>query len=104
MEMKKWIQTNLEQGFIRRSHSPYAAPCFFISKKDGDLRLCMDYRKLNSITIKTRYPLPLISEIIKTVSKGKLFTAIDLRGAYNRLRVYPGHEERLAFVTNFGQY
>jgi hypothetical protein len=104
MEMKKWIQTNLEQGFIRRSHSPYAAPCFFISKKDGDLRLCMDYRKLNSITIKTRYPLPLISEIIKTVSKGKLFTALDLRGAYNRLRVYPGHEERLAFVTNFGQY
>lgn len=102
--MKEWLDTHLAQGFIRPSHSPYAAPCFFINKKDGDLRLCIDYRKLNGITIRTRYPLPRINEIINKVATGKLFTALDLRGAYNRIRVCAGDESKLAFITNFGLF
>lgn len=102
--MKKWLDENLANGFIKSSHSPYAAPCFFIKKKSGELRLCMDYRKLNNITVKTRYPLPLISEIIRAVSAGNIFTALDLRGAYNLLRVREGDEHKLSFITNYGQY
>ena len=104
LAMKQWIDENLAQGFIRPCHSPYAAPCFFIKKKDGELRLCMDYRKLNSITIKTNYPLPRIPEIIIKVGNGKWYSALDLRGAYNRIRVAEGDEHKLSFITNYGQF
>jgi hypothetical protein len=102
--MKQWIDDNVAQGFIRPCHSPYAAPCFFIKKKDGELRLCMDYRKLNLITIKTNYPLPRIPEIIIKIGDGNWYSTVDLRGAYNRIRVAAGDEHKLSFITNYGQY
>jgi hypothetical protein len=102
--MKEWIKGNLDKGFIRPSKSPYGAPCFFIKKKDGSLRLCVDYRRLNSITIKDRNPLPLISDLIRNLAKGKIFSVLDLRGAYNLIRIKEGHESKTAFVTPEGQY
>ena len=72
--LKAYIETNLENGFIQRSSSPAAAPILFLKKKDGSLRLCVDYRALNSITVKNRYPLPLISEILDRVRGATIFT------------------------------
>jgi hypothetical protein len=102
--MKQWIKENLEKGFIRPSKSPFGAPCFFVKKKNGELRLCVDYRRLNAITVKNRNPLPLIVDLIRSLSKGKIFSVLDLRGAYNLIRIEKGHEFRTAFVTVEGQF
>jgi hypothetical protein len=101
--LQEWIQENLDKNFIRSSSSSFAAPCFFVKQKDK-LRLCMDYRALNSQTVKNRYPIPLITDLIRTLSQGKIFTTLDLRGAYNLLRIKKGDEYKTAFVTKFGQY
>ncbi|KAH9249773.1 hypothetical protein BASA81_012449 [Batrachochytrium salamandrivorans] len=97
--MQEWIAENLAKGFIQNSSSPYGAPCFFVKQKDK-LRLCMDYRGLNKQTIKDRNPIPLISEMLRTLSTGKIFTTLDLRGAYNLLRIKEGDEPKTAFITN----
>jgi transposase InsO family protein len=106
--LKEWLNENLTRGFIRESNSPFGAPCFFVRKPDwtGDskLRLCMDYRALNKVTVKDRHPIPLISEMIRSLSVGKVFTTLDLRGAYNLLRMKEGEESKTAFVTKYGQY
>ncbi|KAH9259905.1 hypothetical protein BASA81_001663 [Batrachochytrium salamandrivorans] len=101
--MQEWIAENLAKGFIRNSSSPYGAPCFFVKQKDK-LRLCMDYRGLNKQTIKDRNPIPLISEMLRTLSTGKIFTTLDLRGAYNLLRIKEGDESKTAFITKYGQF
>ena len=102
--MKSWIDENRAKGFIRPSKSPYGAPCFFVKKKDGSLRLCVDYRRLNAITIKDRNPLPLISELIRNLGSSRVFTVLDLRGAYNLIRIKQGDEFKTAFVTPYGQF
>ena len=104
LAMQKWLEQNLNNQFIRKSSSPFGAPCFFIKKKSGDLRLCMDYRALNKITRKDRNPLPLISDLLRTLGKGKVFTALDLRGAYNLLRIREGDEAKTVFLTKYGQF
>ncbi|KAH9263230.1 hypothetical protein BASA83_013418 [Batrachochytrium salamandrivorans] len=76
---------------------------FFVKQKDK-LRLCMDYRGLNKQTIKDRNPIPLISEMLRTLSTGKIFTTLDLRGAYNLLRIKEGNESKTAFITKYGQF
>ncbi|KAH9270586.1 hypothetical protein BASA83_007174 [Batrachochytrium salamandrivorans] len=101
--MQDWIAENLAKGFIRNSSSPHGAPCFFVKQKDK-LRLCMDYRGLNKNTIKDRNPIPLISEMLRTLSIGKVFTTLDLRGAYNLLRIKEGDEPKTAFITKYGQF
>ncbi|KAH9263206.1 hypothetical protein BASA83_013446 [Batrachochytrium salamandrivorans] len=101
--MQEWIKDNLRQGFIRSSSSPHGAPCFFVKQKDK-LRLCMDYRGLNKNTIKDRNPIPLISEMLRTLSTGKVFTTLDLRGAYNLLCIKEGDEPKTSFITKYGQF
>jgi hypothetical protein len=103
-EMENYINENLNKGFIRHSKSPAGAPCFFVKKSDGSLRMCVDYRGLNKATIKNRYALPLISQIIPTLSKAKIFTALDLKGAYNLVRIKTGDEWKTAFRTRFGHF
>ncbi len=106
--LKEWLQENINKGFIRESTSPFGAPCFFVRKPDWQndkkLRLCMDYRGLNKITVKDRHPIPLISDTLRNVSKGKIFTTFDLRGAYNLLRMMEGEEYKTAFITKYGLF
>ena len=91
-ELRNYIKTMLAKGFIRESESPAGFPVLFVPKKNGKLRPCIDYRKLNDITIKNRYPLPNIGELRDRLSHAQIFTALDLRGAYNLVRMKKGEE------------
>ena len=102
--LSEWIEENLSKGFIRASSSPAGAPILFVKKKDGSLRLCVDYRALNNITIKNRYPLPLIPEALDRLRKATVYTKLDLRGAYNLVRVKSGDEWKTAFRTRYGHF
>ncbi|KAF8664857.1 hypothetical protein AX16_000670, partial [Volvariella volvacea WC 439] len=90
--LDEFIDTNLKSGRIRPSKSPMASPFFFIKKKDGGLRLVQDYQKLNKITIKNKYPLPLIQELIDKVKHSKFFTKFDVRWGYNNICIKEGDE------------
>ncbi|KAI0995691.1 Transposon Tf2-9 polyprotein, partial [Podosphaera aphanis] len=102
--LKIYIQDNLEKGYIRASSSPAGAPVLFVKKSDGTLRLCVDYRRLNEITVKNRYPLPLIRETLDRLSKAKWFTKLDLRQGYNQIRIAEGEEWKTAFRTRYGHF
>jgi hypothetical protein len=102
--LRSYLDENLAKGYIRPSKSPAAAPIFFVKKKSGELRPVVDYRGLNKITVKNRYPLPLINEMLTRFTKAKYFTKIDLRGAYNLVRIKPGDEWKTAFRTRFGLF
>ncbi len=102
--LTEFLNEQLKKGYIRPSKSPYASPFFFIKKKDGKLQPVQDYRKLNAITIKNRYPLPLIPEIIDKVRDARLFTKLDVRWGYNNVRIKEGDEEKAVFKTNQGLY
>jgi len=102
--LREYLEENLGKGFITTSTSPAGAPIIFAKKKDGSLRLCVDYRGLNKMTIKNRYPLPLISEMLDRVSKATYFTKIDLRGAYNLVRIKSGEEWKTAFRCRYGHF
>jgi hypothetical protein len=102
--LKEYIDENLEKGFIRPSTSSAASPILFVPKKDGKLRLCVDYRQLNSITIKDRYALPLINELHDRLRGAKIFTTLDMRGAYNLIRIKEGEEWKTAFRTRYGLF
>ena len=102
--LKEYIEENLKKGFIRPSESPAGYPVLFQLKKDGTLRLCVDYKKLNEVTIRNSYPIPLISEIIEKVKDAKYFTKLDLRSAYNLVRIHPGDEYKTAFRTKYGHF
>ncbi len=96
-QLDKFLDENLESGRIRPSKSPFASPFFFIKKKDGTLRPVQDYRKLNEMTIKNQYPLPLISELIDKLHGAKYFTKLDVCWGYNNVRIREGDEEKAAF-------
>ena len=99
-----FLKEHLDKGYIVPSKSPMASPFFFVKKKDGKLRPVMDYRKLNDITIKNVYPLPLASDIINRLRGAKIFTKFDVRWGYNNIRIKEGDEYKAAFVTNRGLY
>jgi hypothetical protein len=102
--LKTFLEQNLAKGFIRQSSSPAGAPILFVKKGDGSLRLVVDYRGLNEITIKNRYPLPLVRETLMRLSKAKWFTKLDVRGAYNLIRMAEGEEWKTAFRTRCGLF
>ena len=103
-ELAKFVKEHLAKGYIRPSKSPYATPFFFIKKKDGKLRPVQDYRCLNEWTIRNRYPLPLIPQLINRVRMKKLFTKFDVHWGYNNVRIKEGDEWKAAFITNEGLY
>ncbi len=102
--LKEYIDENLKKGFIRSSESPAGYPVLFQKKKDGSLRLCVDYKKLNEVTIRNSYPIPLITDIIERVKGSNYFTKLDLRSAYNLVRIREGDEYKTAFRTKYGHY
>lgn len=103
-ETKRYLLDNLHKGFIEPSQAPFAAPILFVKKADGSLRLCVDYRKLNELTRKDRYPLPLIDELLAQISKAKIYTKLDVRQAFHRIRMDPDAEELTTFRTRYGSY
>ena len=95
----------LDSGKIRPSKSPAGAPILFVPKPHGrGLRLCVDYRGLNRVTIMNRYPLPLMNELRDRVAGSRIFTKIDLKAGYNLIRIKPGDEWKTAFRTRYGHY
>lgn len=103
-ELRRYLEENLGKGWIRRSKSPVSAPIVFAKKKDGSIRVCVDYRNLNRVTIRNRYPLPLIPELIDRLLGAKVFTKLDIRQAYHRVRMAVGHEFKTAFKTRYGLF
>jgi len=103
-ELDAFLEENLRTGRIRPSKSPIAAPVFFIKKKNGSLWLVQDYRTLNTITIKNRYPLPLISELISQLCGAKYFTKLDIRWGFNNICIKPRDKWKAAFCTNCGLF
>ena len=103
-EVRKWVEENMSKDFIRNRSSSCASPILFVKKKDGSLRLFVDYRALNDITIKARYPLPRIDETLNQIRAAKYFTRLDLRSGYNLIRINEGDEWKTAFRTRYALY
>jgi hypothetical protein len=102
--LKKALEELVNQGFIRPSKSPYGAPALFVSKKDGGLRLCADYRALNKQTVKNRYPLPHMDDLFDCLEGAKKFSKVDLRSGYYQIRMAEGDEYKTAMRTRFGSF
>lgn len=103
-ELKVQLDELLEKGYIRPSSSPWGAPVLFVKKKDGSLRLCIDYRELNSVTIKNKYPLPRIDDLFDQLKGAGIFSKIDLRSGYHQLRIEENDIARTVFRTRYGHY
>ena len=103
-ELDKFLKEHISKGYLVPSKSPMVSPVFFIKKKDGKLRLVQDYRWLNKITIKNRYPLPLAANIINRLMGAKYFTKFDVQWGYHNICIREGDEWKGAIVTNRGLY
>jgi hypothetical protein len=103
-ELKKQLDDLLRHGFIRPSQSPFGSPILFVKKKEGDLRMCVDYRALNKLTVKNTYPLPRIDELMDHLRGAKFFSKIDLRSGYHQIRIAPEDIHKTAFRTRYGLY
>ena len=102
--LNEYIEENLAKGFICHSSSPAGAPVLFVKKADGSLRFCVDYRGLNEMTIKNRYPLPLIQETLARLQNAKWYTKLDYRDGYYHLCITEGEEWKTAFRTRYGHF
>ncbi|GJW45268.1 putative reverse transcriptase domain-containing protein [Tanacetum coccineum] len=103
-ELSNQLQELTDRGFIRPSTSPWGAPVLFVKKKDGSFRMCIDYRELNKLTIKNRYPLPRIDDLFDQLQGSSVYSKIDLRSGYHQLRVREEDIPKTAFRTRYGHY
>ena len=103
-ELSSQLQELLGKGFIRPSSSPWGAPILFVKKKDGSHRMCIDYRELNKLTVKNRYPLPRIDDLFDQLQGASWFSKIDLRSGYHQMRVRDEDIQKTAFRTRYGHY
>ena len=103
-ELKIQLQELLDKGFIRPSVSPWGAPVLFVKKKDGTLRMCIDYQQINKVTVKKKYPLPRIEDLFNQLKGAGVFSKIDLRSGYYQLRVKDVDVPKTAFRTRYGHY
>ena len=103
-ELKTQLRDLTEKGYIQPSVSPFGAPVLFVPKKDGGVRMCVDYRALNRVTVHNRYPLPRIEDLLDRLQGAKLFTKIDLRSGYHQIRVHPSDVHKTAFRTRYGHF
>ncbi|GKE56171.1 putative reverse transcriptase domain-containing protein, partial [Tanacetum coccineum] len=103
-ELAEQLQELSDKGFIRPSSSPWGAPVLFVKKKDGSFRMCIDYRELNKLTVKNRYPLPRIDDLFDQLQGSSVYSKIDLRSGYHQLRVREEDIPKTAFRTRYGHY
>jgi len=103
-ELKIQLQDLLDKGFIRPSASPWGFPALFMKKKDINLRLCVDYRPLNAVTIKNKYPLPRIDILFDQLAGTKVFSKIDLRSGYHQIKIKPCDISKTTFSTRYRLY
>ncbi|GJV13685.1 putative reverse transcriptase domain-containing protein [Tanacetum coccineum] len=103
-ELSEQLQELSDKGFIRPSSSPWGAPVLFVKKKDGSFRMCIDYRELNKLTVKNRYPLPRIDDLFDQLQGSSIYSKIDLRSGYHQLRVREQDISKTAFRTRYGHY
>jgi hypothetical protein len=103
-ELKIQLQDLVSKGFIRPSSSPWGCPAIFVNKKDQTLRMCVDYRPLNEVTIKNKYPLPRIDILFDQLTGARVFSKIDLRSGYHQIRIRPEDIPKTAFTTRYGLF
>jgi hypothetical protein len=102
--LNTWIKEELKKGYIRPSKSSTVAPVFFVKKKDGSLRLVQDYRALNAVTKKNKFPIPRIANLVDRLSAASIFTSMDLQWGFNNVRIKEGNKEKAAFITSKGLF
>jgi hypothetical protein len=103
-KLKKQIDELLSKGYIRSSSSPWGSPILFVDKKDGSIRMCIDYRPLNDVIIKNKYPLPRIGDLFDQMKGAKIFSKIDLRSGYHQLKIRLEDIPKIAFTSRYGLY
>ena len=101
-EVKRQIEELLQKGWIEDSQSPYGASILFVGKKDGSLRMCIDYRALNQLTVKDRSPLPRIDDLLSQMNGAKVFTSLDLAQGYHQIRIADEDIQKTGFTTPLG--
>jgi hypothetical protein len=104
VELKLQLKEMMDKGYIRPSVSPWGAPVLFVKKKDGTLRLCIDYRQLNKVTIKNKYPLPRIDDLFDELGGASIFSKIDLRSGYHQVQIKGEDIHKTTFWTRYGHY
>ncbi|GJZ52260.1 putative reverse transcriptase domain-containing protein [Tanacetum coccineum] len=103
-ELAEQLKELSDKGFIRPSSSPWGAPILFVKKKDGSFRMCIDYRELNKLTVKNRYPLPRIDDLFDQLQGSNIYSKINLRSGYHQLRVREEDIPKTAFKTRYEHY
>ena len=103
-DLRRQLKELLDAGFIQPSMAPYGAPVLFQKKHDGSLRMCIDYRALNKVTVKNKYPIPLIADLFDQLGRARYFTKLDLRSGYYQVRIAEGDEPKTTYVTRYGSY
>jgi predicted aspartyl protease len=103
-ELQMQLEELLKKGYIHPSVSPWGAPVLFVKKKDGTLRMCIDFRKLNKVTIKNKYPLPIIDDLFDQLKGARIFSKIDLRSGYHQVRIREEDINKTTFRTRYGHY
>ena len=104
VELENQLKDLLSKGYIRPSKSPWGAPVLFVKKKDGSLRLCVDYRGLNKLTIKNKFPLPRVDDIFDHLHGSKIFSKIDLKSGYHQIQIKESNIEKTGFRSRLGYY